>query len=349
MIIIANINDVAKEAGVSKSTVSSVFSGKRPISQEVKEHIFEVAKRLKYRPNYLARSLALKETRIIGLNMEGENIKFSQFHLALLNGVLKVCYENGYRVLVNHLPPQYSSHIQFQTTEPVDGEILLDPSQNDQRIIEKFEKNIPMVVIGRPQKEYEDKIFYVDNDNVNIAEKLTEYLISLGHRKILFLNSLKLRTVSHDRTKGYLDAVKALNNNSEYIIFKPEEMTSTEYGYIYTKELISKHEDITAIIADSDKVAQGVYNGLQELGLSIPEDISVAAFSGDPDSSTLSPSLTCAKLNSEILGEEAAKMLIEQLRDENYIVKKLIISSKLILRESTKKHEASTLSAADGE
>lgn len=338
VIIIANINDVAKEAGVSKSTVSSVFSGKRPISQEVREHILEVAEKLNYRPNYLARSLALKETRIIGLNMEGENIKFNQFHLSLLNGVLKVCYENGYRVLVNHLPPQYGSHIQLQATDPVDGEILLDPSQKDQRIVERFKKNIPMVVIGRPEKEYEDKIFYVDNDNVNTAAKLTGYLIGLGHRKILFLNSSELRTVSHDRAKGYLEAFKTLNMDidSDYIIFKPEKISSTEYGYIYTKNTLSNHEDITAIIADSDKVAQGVYNALQELDLSIPDDISVAAFS-DVSESTLSPSLTCANLNSEILGEEAARMLIEQFRSEDCIVKKLIISSKLILRESTQK------------
>lgn len=336
VIIITNINDVAKEAGVSKSTVSSVFSGKRPISNEVKEHVFQIAKKLNYRPNYLARSLAIKETKIIGLNMQGENVKFSQFHLSLLNGVLKVCYESGYRVLVNHLSPQYDNHIQFQTTDPVDGEILLDPAQKDQRIVERLEENIPMVVIGRPEKEYEDKVFYVDNDNVSIAAKLTDHLMKLGHKNILFLNSLELRTVSQDRAKGYLEAFRtlSLDANNDYLVFKPDEMTSIEYGYLFTKEIISKHRDVTAIIADSDKVAQGVYNALHELGLAIPEDISVAAFS-DGLESTLSPTLTCANLNSEILGEEAAKLLIEQCKNKDTIVKKLIISSKLILRKST--------------
>ncbi|WP_313885233.1 LacI family DNA-binding transcriptional regulator [Clostridium sp. DJ247] len=336
MVIIININDVAKEAGVSKSTVSSVFSGKRPISKKVREHVLAVAKRLNYRPNYLARSLATKETKIIGLNMQGENVKFSQFHLSLLNGVLKVCYENGYRVLVNPLSQQYDGQIQFQTTDPIDGEILLDPSQNDERIIQKYEKNIPMVVIGRPQKGYEDKISYVDNDNVSIAAKLTDHLIEMGHTNILFLNSSEQRTVSQDRAKGYLEAfnILNLNNNSDYIVFKPEEMTSIEYGYMYTKKIISTHKDITAIIADSHKVAQGVYKGLQELDIAIPEDISVVAFSDDLES-TLSPTLTCANLNSEILGEEAAKMLIELCKNKDCVVKSLTISSKLTLRRST--------------
>jgi DNA-binding LacI/PurR family transcriptional regulator len=335
-VIIININDVAKEAGVSKSTVSSVFSGKRPISKEVREHVLNVAKRLNYKPNHLARSLAIKETKIIGLSMKGERVKFSRFHLSLLNGVLKASYENGYRVLVNHLPPQYDSHIQLQTTDPVDGQILLDPLQNDQRIAAAVEQNMPTVVIGRPQKEYESIISYVDNDNVSIAAKLTDYLITLGHKEILFLNSSEIQTVGQDRAKGYIEAFndKNIEINKDNLIFKPADITSAEYGYKYAREKLSRNKKISAIIVDSDRVAQGVYNGLNEMGLAIPEDISVAAFSDDLEN-TLSPKLTSANLNSEVLGEEAAKILIEQCQSRQSITKRLIISSKLVVGKST--------------
>lgn len=333
----ANIDDVAKVAGVSKSTVSNVFSKKRPISKEVSQRVLDAALDLNYRPNYWARSLANKKTNIIGLNMPGEQVKFSQFHLGLFNGVLRECYNQGYRLLVNTLSTEFSSQVEHLATDPVDGDILLDPAANDERISERIKRNVPLVVIGRPQEEFESSVSYVDNDNIGMGQIVTEYLLQLGHTHIAFLNAPKERTVAQDREHGYYRAYNKaeLSVDAKFIVYKDSSLTSTVYGYQMTKKLLAAYPHITAIITDTDKVALGVYQAAAELNLQIPQDLSVFAFSDDSVfAPEFKPPLTGVRLNGEVLGSEAAKLLIEQCRQPNAIAKRILIPASLVYRGS---------------
>ncbi|MDB5084020.1 MAG: LacI family transcriptional regulator [Bacilli bacterium] len=336
----ATIEDVAKAAGVSKGTVSNVFSKKRPASKEVTKRVIEIANQLNYKPNYWARTLAIKETRIIGLKMPGENSKFSQFHLALLNGVLHVCYENGYRLLVNTLSPEFQNQIQNVSSDPVDGEIYLDPEQNDGRLDHRTQSDPPAVVIGRPPRGLESSLCYVDNDNEATAEQVTSYLLELGHRNILFLNTSKARTVSEDRKRGYDKAFinKELEVQQELSLFKQIDISSLLYGYQSIKEMDSKRVPFSAVITDSDKVALGVYRAAIDLGLSIPNDISVVAFSDESIvAPEFAPPLSSVYLNAEELGREAARILLERIQDNRVPVTHHIIQSKLVIRESCRR------------
>lgn len=331
------IDDVAKEAGVSKSTVSNVFSEKRPISKEVKERVLEVAKNLNYKPNYWARSLVVKKTRIIGLNMEAEKVKFSQFHLSLLNGVLSECYEQGYRLLVNTLSDGYKNQVEYQTSDPVDGEILLDPQVNDPRIEESLKLDNPLVVIGKPPGIYQDKLSYVDNNNVRAARSVTNQLITYGHTNILFLNAPKFRTVSKDREIGYTEAFgeAGLRVNSNFLIFKDKQSTSVEFGYKKAKQWLNEQTGISAVITDNDKVALGVYRAAEEKKLSIPQDVSVVSFSDDTVySAEFSPPLASVQLNGEQLGIEAAKLLIDQIHSKEFLVKHVFVPTEFVDRGS---------------
>ncbi|MCM3760555.1 LacI family transcriptional regulator [Alkalihalobacillus oceani] len=334
------MNDVAKQAGVSKSTVSNVFSKKRPISKEVSEHVLQVARQLNYKPNYFARSLTTRETRIIGLNMRGDKAKFSQFHLSLINGVLRQCYERGYRLLINTLAEKYANRVEFQSSDPVDGEILLDPIEKDPRIEECLEKNLPMVVIGRTAREYSAKVATVDNDNVEASARVTEHLVRLGHRHILLLNAAKKRTVSIDREAGFKKIMLTTypDVDHHFICYKAGEETAIDYGYERTLDMLRNNPDISAVIADTDKVALGVYKAAAELGRVIPDDLSVMAFSDEPVFlSEFSPALSSMKLNSELLGIEAANTLIDQIEADSPSVKRTTIATDLILRASTAK------------
>jgi DNA-binding LacI/PurR family transcriptional regulator len=334
---LATISDVAKSAGVSKSTVSNVFSKKRPISKEVTERVLEAARRLNYKPNYWARSLANKTTRIIGLNMPAEKVKFSNFHLSLLNGVLKECYDRGYRLLVNTLSSEFTSQVEYQSSEPVDGDILLDPSADDPRILERIENRLPLVVIGRPPRELESRVSYVNNDNVGMAELVAEYLIRLGHRHILFLNAPKHMTVSEDRETGYRRAYEkaGIPVQSKLIQYMDCNHPSNLFGYKSTKQLLAANPAITAVIADSDKVALGVYQAAEELKLHIPNDISVFAFSHDSIfAPEFIPPLTGVRLNGEMLGSEAAKLLIDSCESKDGVAKRLLIPAELVIRGS---------------
>lgn len=336
----ANIDDVAKVARVSKSTVSNVFSKKRPISKEVSKRVLDAALDLNYRPNYWARSLANKRTSIIGLNMPGEQVKFSQFHLGLFNGVLRECYSQGYRLLVNSLSTEFSKQVEYVATDPVDGDILLDPAENDERISERIMRNLPLVVIGRPHQEFESSVSYVDNDNIGMGQLVAEHLLQLGHTHIAFLNTQKERTVAQDRELGFIRAFQKAEVTIEpkFIVYKDGKLTSTAYGFQMTKRLLTSYPQITAIITDTDKVALGVYQAAEELKLQIPEDLSVFAFSDDSIyAPEFKPPLTGVRLNGEVLGSEAAKLLIEQLREPNPIVKRILIPASLVFRESCAK------------
>lgn len=334
------IEDVANAAGVSKSTVSNVFSEKRPISKEVRERVLAVAKQLNYRPNYWARSLAMKETRIIGLNMPAEEVKFSQFHLSLINGVLEECYKQGYRLLVNTLSKDYKSKIEFQTSDPVDGEILLDPEVGDSRIEERIQQNVPLVVIGKPPKPYEDRLAYVDNNNVTAAEDIANHLLEIGHTSILFLNAPSSRTVSQDRASGFVQALQknGIDSPDDFMVCKEKNMRSKEFGYNQTIQKLKQRKQITAVITDNIKMASGVYRAAEEMGYTIPNDLSVISFSDDSMyGSEFSPPLSSIQLNGEMLGSESAKLLIEQIHTDQPVIKRIIVPTQYNERESIKK------------
>ncbi|PLR95730.1 LacI family DNA-binding transcriptional regulator [Bacillus sp. T33-2] len=334
----ATIKEVAEAAGVSKSTVSNVFSKKRPISKEVSERVLQIAKELNYKPNYFARSLTMKETKIIGLKMQAEKIKFSQFHLSLLNGVLHECHEMGYQLLVNTLSQQHQPEIQNQVSIPVDGEIIMDPSYEDPRLSREAIKAMPTVIIGKPPPAYEHATSYVDNDNIGIAYEVASSLLDNGHENIMFLNAPRERTVSIDREAGFKWA--HMDHKKEYeagfILYHNGIDTSVDFGFNSTLEMLQQHPYITAIIVDTDKMALGVYRAAKMLSLAIPEQLSVFAFSDDSIfQSELIPPLSSVKLNAELLGSEAAKLLIDQIDSDKKLVKKIIIPADLNYREST--------------
>ncbi|MFZ4450399.1 LacI family DNA-binding transcriptional regulator [Salibacterium aidingense] len=334
----ATIDDVAKAAGVSKSTVSNVFTKKRPISKGVSDKVLEVSKQLNYKPNYWARTLATKETRIIGLNMQAERIKFSQFHLSLVNGVLHECYGRGYQLLINTLSSDYKNDIQNQVSNPVDGEILMDPAVDDERIKKELSKERPCVVIGKPPKHLEQTLSYIDNDNVGIAYELTSHLLTLGHENILFLNAAQHKTVALDRAKGFQTAFEDNGKRCphELILNKTINNTSIEYGYDTAFRFLQERNRITAVIADTDKMALGVYQAASALNITIPKHLSVFAFSDDSVfESEFQPRLSSAKLNAEQLGEGAARLLIEQIQENNKLVKRIVIPSEVCHRGST--------------
>lgn len=337
--VLATIDDVAKAAGVSKSTVSSVFSKKRPISKEVTEHVMKVAKEMNYRPNYWARSLVNKTTRIIGLNMRGEQkARINQFQYSLLSGILPICYEKGYRLLINSLSPAFLNQVEHMASDPVDGEIILDSVIGDSRIEDCLQRDVPIVVIGRPSDEDQSRVCYVDNDNVGIGMMATQYLISMGHRHILFLNAPENRTVAVDRKQGFLNAFEqaGLLPAPERVVHKPNPTASAvAFGYEAVLTELRANPKTTAILADTDSMALGAYQAAEELGLRIPEQLSVLSFAYDsPVAQEFTPPLTGIRIHADQLGQESILLLLEQIESGKRLAKRTLIPAELVVRGS---------------
>ncbi|MBO9128142.1 LacI family DNA-binding transcriptional regulator [Bacillus sp. 165] len=330
------IDDVAKRAGVSKGTVSNVFSKKRPISAEVTERVLNVAKELNYVPNHVARSLAIKKTMIIGLKMPTLDMELSSFDLKVINGVVKKCSKSGYRVLLDKLYESDDSAL--FSRDPVDGVILMNPKDKDPRIAQYKQFNLPYVVIGRPDEDDETTKF-VDNNNIEIVKEVGEFLIENGHRDILFLNAAYGMTVADDRREGLKQAFDnfSLPFKEENVIYNDQEKykNASDYGFTSLLESI-KVKKFTAIIVDTDRVALGVLRAARELGIDIPNDLSLVTLSNNETLALeTTPKLTSIELFPEKLGEEAAEVLINVLK-EQLAPRKKIIPAKLVIRDSCK-------------
>ncbi|MGP4079269.1 LacI family DNA-binding transcriptional regulator [Pseudalkalibacillus sp. R45] len=333
------IGDVAKAAGVSKSTVSNVFSKKRPISKEVTNRVLEVAAQLNYVPNHMARSLATKKTMIIGLKMPTIDYELSSFETKIIDGVVKKCSEKSYRVLLDRI--YENDEASFASHDPVDGVILLNPRDEDERIRQYKRSNTPFVIIGRPDEKDNDTK-YVDNNNTEMVKEVGEYLIANGHTDILFLNASLHMTVAEDRKAGLKKAYEnyGVPFQEDNVIYNHQNRfkTSSDYGY---KSLLEKYKEkkYTAIIADTDRVALGVMRAARELKIDIPNDLSLIALSNNETlAREINPRLTSTELFPEKLGEEAASILITTLHDD-LSPRSKIIPAKLVIRDSCKKIE----------
>jgi len=341
----AKISDVAKLAGVSKGTVSNVFSMKRGVSEAVKERVLSAAETLNYTPNHIARSLTTKQTMIIGLKMpRSHGLNLGEFHANLLNGVVVTAAKKNYRVLIDTLLPK-NLDLSYATAEPFDGVIILDPTEDDDRITQLHRRKLPFVVVGSPKSRYvnTDEILSVDNDNENIAFEICQLLIEKGHRNILFLNAPSSQTVANERKKGFFKAFKARNlpHLESFNYYKPNKLEDPiAYGYAATLKFFKEETNIpyTAIIADADRVALGILQALNELGKKIPDDVSLVALSDDlPSTKELGFNLTTVDLRAFNLGVEATQLLFEKMTSKEKVkAHKVIVPAVLNGGESLK-------------
>ncbi|MCZ8517133.1 LacI family DNA-binding transcriptional regulator [Paenibacillus filicis] len=333
----ATIDDVAKLAGVSKGTVSSVFSKKRPISQEVTERVLSVAKELGYFPNHVARSLAIKKTMIAGLKMPlSKDGRMSAFETQMISGVIKECSAHGYRLLLDTLP-EHDDPTQF-SLDPVDGVIMLNPRKDDPRIARLQQMGIPLVLVGRPDP-LDDAVSFVDNNNTEAAYQVGEYLLKLGHRSVLFLNASSDMTVALDRKRGLADAYlqQGLVLAEEQILHYSRKLYASQIDYGYRSMMNTYGKmNYTAVITDTDRAAVGVLRAAREMGIAVPDRLSVIALSNDATlAQETTPRLTSVELSADKLGAEAARLLVEKMARPE-VVKQTIIDAALVFRESCK-------------
>ncbi|TFE27797.1 LacI family DNA-binding transcriptional regulator [Cohnella luojiensis] len=336
----AKIDDVARQAGVSKGTVSNVFSQKRPASKQATERVMKAARELNYVPNHIARSLVTKKTMAIGLTIPHGKFFFSAFHNQFINGVVLETSNYGYRVLLDMIPalevktPSLASY-------PIDGAIVLGPEEEDERINLLYQSRIPFVTVGKIINSNVADAPMVNNDNNQIIREICRYLIGLGHRDFLFLNAGERKTVSLERTAAFMESLSEnrIDPQPHLIRYKPEIHSSEymQYGYDESVQALNSPErKVTAIIADDDRTAFSAMNAIKDLGLRVPDDISIFVICGDLSMmNQATPALTGMDLQPSELGVQAVKLLMRKLNVlEGEHTGNCIVSSRIIERSS---------------
>lgn len=303
----ATINDVARLARVSKSTVSNVVTKRKYVSAELAKKVIEACEELNYVPSFMAMTMVTKKTHIIGLFLDVEDF-YDDFYGDLIKGVFLRAQQYSYKILLYGSQKADDLRRSFLVNkEPIDGAILLKPFENDFRM--ELVDNLPFVLIGNNDNE---NTYMVDVDNKKIAYDITQKLIDFGHRSFLFVTSDLRFTVSNDRISGFK---KALQDNN--IIIRNSKIVMTDHEGRDISEFLENNikecEKHTVIIVPSDIVGEKVYHFFEQQGKIIGRDISIAALGGNSVANQLSPPLTTVWVDYTTIGEKCVDCVYQQL------------------------------------
>lgn len=331
------IKDVAALVGVSPSTVSRTCKDHPSISRETKEKVRKAMAQLGYEPNFQASNLASQNSKTIGVILppSARETYENPFYLEMIRGISQFC--NGRQYMSTIVTGQNSEEIleairTMVRSGQVDGFILLYSKEDDAIIDYLYDEGILYVLIGKAQ-QFANQTVYIDNDNVLAGQEATEYLYSLGHRKIAYLGTESNRLFSADRKTGYQMALLQhdLPVEKRYVI-EVEEVFLDECEPLI--RLLRSEERPTAIVVSDDILALSLERVCMQCGISIPEDLSIISFNDSLFAKLTFPPLTSIDVNACQLGIEAASQLINHIENPNLLATKIIVPHSLVARES---------------
>jgi len=324
----ANINEVAKRAGVSKSTVSYTLSGKKYVSPEIRDRVRRVCDEIDYTASFFASNILSNKTNIIGLFFEPENKQFYPFY----SDIIKTCILEFGRCNMQVIPYFGLSYSDIErllkaSAAPIMGAIVLTPKAIDNRISELGRDKIPFVLIGEPNIRPE-KLVSVDIDNHELACRVFEYARETGHEKILFINSPYELMISKQR-ESIIKNLSGLHVTVRYA----ENIENAAYVILTDEYEIDTYD---CIIVASDINAKDVYRYCEECELKVGHDISVISFGGD-NYGAFRPKLTGAVQNYNRITRTAIKLLCNIIGSEEYSGEQVLVRSEFFEGESVRK------------
>ena len=320
------IVDIAKMAGVGTTTVSRYFNGGN-LKKETRERIKEIVDKYNYTPNTFAKALKSIDSKIIGVIVPCLHSYISGNTLKYLDKELK---ENNYETLImntNFDENKQLEYIKKLARMNVDGIVLLPTTMS--KAYESTIKSIdvPVVMLGQ-EGEY---TYSVEYNDFNAARDLTYYVLSSGHKKVAYLGvSEDDIAVGYYRKLGVLRALEKYNLEPENILITNFGM---EEGYEIVKENIEKLKEDSCLICATDNLAYGAIKALEEEGLNIGEDYSVAAFGDYTSSALLKSPLTTIKFDLKDAAKQTVEMLLNVIKKEETAMK-LLIGYELKTRDS---------------
>ncbi|EER67773.1 LacI family DNA-binding transcriptional regulator [Gemella haemolysans] len=320
------IVDIAKMAGVGTTTVSRYFNGGN-LKKETRERIKEIVDKYNYTPNTFAKALKSIDSKIIGVIVPCLHSYISGNTLKYLDKELK---ENNYETLImntNFDENKQLEYIKKLARMNVDGIVLLPTTMS--KAYESTIKSIdvPVVMLGQ-EGEY---TYSVEYNDFNAARDLTYYVLSSGHKKVAYLGvSEDDIAVGYYRKLGVLRALEKYNLEPENILITNFGM---EEGYEIVKENIEKLKEDSCLICATDNLAYGAIKALEEEGLNVGEDYSVAAFGDYTSSALLKSPLTTIKFDLKDAAKQTVEMLLNVIKKEETAMK-LLIGYELKTRDS---------------
>ncbi len=331
------IKDLARELGISPSTVSKALKNNPDISEQTRNKVNALARKLKYNPNPIALSLRSSKTKIIGLVIPQI---VHHFFSSVISGIEDVAYDAGYSVMIYQSNESYNREMMACETlmsSRVEGILvaLSKETRNYEHLKRIINGGVPVVMYDRACDEVKcDKVTVDDYEGAYTA---VSHLIASGCKRIAhFAGPTGLR-ITDLRRSGYLDALQdhKMEIDRDIIVF----CDNFKQSLIRTKQVMNMSNPPDAIFTVNDLTATGVMKSLHEMNIRVPQDVSLVGFSNSLISQVTNPTLTTVDQHGYQLGQTAIQLLLDRLMSQRtelpYIHQ--VIPTELIIRGSTKK------------
>src|SRR5690606_29222550 len=326
----ANIQQVAKQAGVSVATVSRVLNGKDKVSSKTKQKVEEAIQYLNYEPSMLGRNLRNSESRIVLILIPSIS---NPFYFEVIKGIENMALSQNYSILLcetDSKPEKEEIYFDLVRKKMADGIISMDPAVNVETLKELAEN---YAIIQCSEYGGGIGIPYVTIDSEEASYHAVKHLIQIGHRKIALMNSDEKFLYARERRMGYERALqeRGIPLDGEYIFYTQE--LGFEQGQQTMKKILQLQDRPTAVFAVSDLLAIGALKEINAAGLHVPGDMAVVGFDKIDFSNMTNPALTTVAQPMYKMGTVAARMLIEKIQGKT--VDSVVLGHELVIREST--------------
>jgi LacI family transcriptional regulator len=327
-------DDVALLAGVSSATVSHVVNhGSHAVSEETRLKVLRAIEELNYRPNAVARNLRLQRTSTLGLIVPDT---LNPYFTELARGVESVAFEHGFIVVLCHSqysPQKEMRYVEVLSAERAAGVIWVPASEDETPAMYLNEMQIPLIVLDRRVEH--PGVLSIVADNFRGGYIAAKHLLDYGHTRIGCITRPVGLYHSNERSRGYCQALQAqgLEPCDEWIVRGGYRF---EDGYRAARELLSLPQRPTAIFAYNDLMAIGAMRAARELGLDVPEQLSIVGFDDIPGAAYTFPPLTSIRQSKLAMGQRSAQMLIELINGKPWKGKgQITLGVELVIRESS--------------
>ena len=327
------LKDVAKAAGVSYATVSRALSGSPQIGSDTRERIIKLCDEMGYTTNYVARSMVMKKTDLIGLVVPSID---NQFMAELAYYAEMSARSHGYNIMLCNSGPdlkQEKTVVKLLLGRQVDGILIVPQSPDTYENIRAFTDQVPTVFLSENLRDQPQS--YVAADNSHGTYIGTRYLYELGHREILYFG--RRHSTTHQlRAEGYMKACRELGLHEQY--FNSEfPRSSIANGYQLARELFSRPITYTAIFASTDSNALGILKAADEMHIDIPRQLSLIGFDNIPSTSLPRIELTTIEQPKREMAVQAVDMLRDKIENGTQGYVHQILMPSLVKRSSCPK------------
>lgn len=337
------IHDIAKELGISFSTVARALNDHPAISEATKKAVRETAQKLNYRHNKLASSLRSGHSNTIGIIVPSLDVSFFS---SVVHGIEKIMNENGYSILLYQSNESYESEkkgIETFLNSRAAGIIasVAKETTRHEHFTEIKKRRIPLLFFDRVVEALQVPSVTIDDYKGGFIA--TEHLIKQGYKRIVHITAVQTIGIFKERLRGYVDALKlyGLPVDESLILYGD---FSLDFGRQCIRELHQHHVPFDAVFALEDFTAMGVLQQLLEYKIRVPEEVGVIGFANESFAALVTPGLSTIDQQTIPMGEAAAELFLRMLRSEdlyNNLPKRIVLAPHLIVRASTARRTAS--------